>query len=97
MKLNVSLIFAMGKKRIIGRSTSKGPAGANHFKIYLSYTTAFILRRKKVIFLSKHAAQISLNPMDSEAMDEKRNIQRDYLFQAMFAAISGSPVSALPL
>lgn len=53
--------------------------------------------KEKVTFLSKHATQISLKPMDTEAPDEKRKIQKDYLFQAMFAAISGSPVSALPL
>lgn len=55
------------------------------------------LEEEKVTFLSKHATQISLNPMDTAAIGEKRNIQRDYLFQAMFAAISGSPVSTLPL
>lgn len=54
---------------------------------------AFTLRRKEkktVTFHSKEVTQISIIPMDTEAMD-KKSIQKDQWFQPRFAAISGTP------
>lgn len=51
--------------------------------------TAFTLRRRKTVkFNSKQVTQVSRNPMDTEAMEEEKKIQKNQLFQPRFAAIS---------